>query len=165
MKTPKETTAGSASGVELILMGLVLALLGAMSTALMVLGLSYIYVGVYGLAFMLLGGWGISGFVFFKAYGPFLQRLELRAPRNTLGDNDTVDERPLDQDATASAANDKPLPTGVIVALATASYGLLIMLGALFWTQGPDLVLNLIAGGVLVGVAVGAWCLSGTDAS
>ena len=160
MKTPKETATGSASGVELILIGLLLALLGAMSVALMVLGLSYIYVGVYGLASMLLGGWGISGFVFFKAYGPFLQRLELRAPKIMSDNNDSVDERSLEQCNTTAAASDKPLPTGVIVALATGSYGLLIMFGALLWTQGSDLVLNLIAASVLLAVAVGAWCSS-----
>jgi hypothetical protein len=52
-----------------------------------------------------------------------------------------------------------PLPTSVIVAMATGAYGLLVAAGGLIWTRGEDLLLNVLAGGALLVAAALVWRL------
>ena len=158
---------GSPSGVEFILTGLALALLGAGAVMLMVVGLSILYVGRYGPAVGLLFGFLLAGGLFLKLYGPYLGRLDSRASKEPAGSSDESDEGPRSiaksEQAATEARKDAradPLPTSVIIALATASYGVLIALGGVIWTAGGDLLLNLLAGGGLLVCAAVVW-LSG----
>ncbi len=155
---------GSPSGVEFILTGLALALLGAGAVMLMVIGLSILYVGRYGPAVGLLFGFLLAGGLFLKLYGPYLERLDARASREPAGTSDDADDEQRkittsEQEATEASkdAQAEPLPTSVIIALATASYGVLIALGGIIWTAGGDLVLNLLAGGGLLVCAAVVW--------
>ncbi|MBN2292333.1 MAG: hypothetical protein JXM70_07905 [Pirellulales bacterium] len=143
------------NGFGLILVGLALSLLGAASVALMVIGLSYVYVGYYQRAVLLLAGYVFCGGIFLKTYGPYLQRLENHAPW----------KKPAERQPVTTADNDgtdaQPLPANVIIALATAAYGLIIVSGGIIWTRGEDLVLNLIAGSSLLGIAAIVWIAGG----
>lgn len=163
LKTSLKTNADSGNGFSLIIIGLVLSLLGAASVALMVVGLSYLYVGYFQRALLLLAGFVFSGVIFFKSYGPYLHQLELRAPWKRPVERQSVTQASAtspDKSPPQKRTDGEPLPTNVIIALATAAYGLIIVAGGIFWTQGGDLILNLIAGGALMGVAFIVW-LSG----
>jgi len=151
MPSPKKNRVGSPSGLEFILMGLALALLGAGAMMLMVVGLSLLYVGRYGPAAGLLFGFLVAGGLFLRFYGPYLVRLDDRASTEPASSSDEAD------DGQRRIKRAEPLPTSVIIALATASYGLLITLGGVIWTEGKDLVLNLSAGGGLLVCAAVVW--------
>jgi hypothetical protein len=158
MKGPEEQHDGSTSGADLIATGLLLALLGAGSVLLLILALSQLYVGRYGAAAGELIGCALGGAVFLRSYGPYLTRLEQRAPpepRPGLPSEALPQAKP----ATASPPSDQqspgaePAPTPVVVALTTAAYGLLIALSSSVWARGTALVFNLLAGGALLGCA------------
>jgi hypothetical protein len=53
----------------------------------------------------------------------------------------------------------EPLPTNIVVAIAVAAYGLLIIVAGLIWTQGNNVILNLLAGGALLITAAIVWKL------
>lgn len=164
MPSPKKNRVGSPSGLEFILMGLALALLGAGAMMLMVVGLSLLYVGRYGPAAGLLFGFLVAGGLFLRFYGPYLARLDDRASTEPASSSDEAEdgqrriERPEPKATEAHKdSRAEPLPTSVIIALATASYGLLVALGGVIWTEGKDLVLNLSAGGGLLVCAAVVW--------
>lgn len=154
MSRGKANEKHAGAGVDLILIGILLALLGAGSVMLMVLGLSYGYVGCYGLAAVLVAGFALGIGLFSRYYGPYLRRLEARAPRGQ-HDGASIDR----QTVTVPSEPSRPLPTSLIVALAAAAYGLLMVLGGLIWTRGVDLVLNLLAGSGLILAAAIVWWL------
>jgi hypothetical protein len=155
------------SGFGLIVGGLLLALLGAGSIMLMVLGASFLYVGRYGHAAGLLAGFVAGGIVFFRTYGRYLARLEARVPMEP--QVPSIDreqgpsplepaspQRPIPNPPTPSAS---PLPTNVVIALATGGYGVFILVGGLIWTHGQALLLNLIAGAALLLCGILSWLL------
>jgi hypothetical protein len=164
MRRLKKSRVGSPSGLEFILMGLALALLGAGAVMLMIVGLSLLYVGRYRPAAALLFGFLVAGGLFLKWYGPYLVRLEERASTVPASLSDETDDgqpgiersqpRATEADEDSRA---EPLPVSVIIALAAAAYGLLIALGGVIWTEGKDLVLNLSAGGGLLFCAAVVW--------
>jgi hypothetical protein len=158
----------SASGIELIVVGLVLAVTGAGAVALLVLGLSGLYVGAYGTAVAELAGFLLGGGCFTLSYRRYLDRLEAWAPKEiegaiaspvtasvpAPGDSNRPDApaaaSPADPAAPAADAAAQPVSTDVVVAVATLAYGLMIALGGLIWTRGEDLVFNLVAAGLLI---------------
>jgi hypothetical protein len=148
MKEPEEQHGGSASGADLIATGLLLALLGAGSVLLLILALSQLYVGRYGAAAGELIGCVLGGPVFLRSYGPYLTRLEQRAPPEPRAGLPS-EAPPPDQQCPGA----EPAPTPVVVALTTAAYGLLIALAGSAWARGTALVFNLVAGGALLGCA------------
>ncbi|MHC4797576.1 MAG: hypothetical protein ACYTF1_13110, partial [Planctomycetota bacterium] len=87
--------------------------------------------------------------IFLKTYGPYLARLEKRAPTDL-----TVSDTDLSQPVAT-----EPLPTNIVVAIAVAAYGLLIIVAGLIWTQGNNVILNLLAGGALLITAAIVWKL------
>jgi hypothetical protein len=140
------------SGFGLIVLGLALALVGAGSVMLLVLALSHLYVAHYATALGEMAGCALAGGVFLKSYGPYLDRLERRAPQDSPPggpEADTAGER--------SAA--EPAPTSVVVAVATAAYGLLIILAGLCWTEGTATLWNAVAGTGLIACAAVVWWL------
>ncbi len=145
MQAPHE--GGEGSGIGLIALGLVLAVLGAGGVMLLVLALSHLYVGAYGIALGELVGSALAGGLFLKSYGPYLDRLERRAPPEPAGDG-----------ATGRPAGG-PAPTGVVVAVTTGAYGLVLILAGLIWTGGTALLLNAVAGGGLLACAAAVWWL------
>jgi hypothetical protein len=145
-RADREDTGQSDSGLRLILCGLVLALLGAASVMLMVVGLSILYVGCYGSGLGLLAGFALGTTAFFRAYGPYLTRLERRAPPQMSPD--------LEAASIATEDRTEPLATNYIVALATGGYGLMIGGGGLIWTRGEQLTLNLLAAGAFLVAAI-----------
>jgi len=156
----RQNTTAERSGFGLIFAGLMVAFVGAVAVMLMVIGLSYLYVGGYLTALMFLIGFVLCGSIFLGTYGPYLKRLEQRAPLARepsklppVVEDDSGQTAPPDQD-TPSA---EPMPTNVIVALATSAYGLLIVLVGLIWTRGGDLMLNLLAGAALLISALVVW--------
>jgi len=163
MKNPENMTGPEHSGAKLILTGLFLALLGAGAIMLMVLGVSYLYVARYGLAVINLGGLIFCGCIFLKTYGPYLDRLERWAPTKSSADlsgpDTQVSESTLIPPEQNQEKTKEPQPTSVIVSIATSAYGLLVMLCGLIWTQGNDLILNLLAGGALLAIAAIVWRL------
>lgn len=184
MPTTKRSNDCSGAGVGLILTGMALALLGAASVMLLVIGASGLYVGRFTPALAELAGFILGSGIFLKSYGPYLARLEKRAPM----DSDTtmphdpsvpdsppgeVAERPPEAAALERSISEParqgersvadPLPTSVIVSLATGAYGLLVAAGGLIWTRGGDLVLNVLAGGALLIAAALVWRLGRTS--
>jgi len=172
MKTSAQEHSDSAGAGTLILTGLVLASLGAGSVALLVLGMSHLYVGACGAAIGELAGFLLMGGVFLASYGPYLDRLERWAP--PVSHNAPPPPGPSAEDmaretrhepvepAVPSPHTDRsaadPLPTDIVVAVATLLYGLLIALGGLIWTRGADLAFNLIAAAMfVVSAGVVAW--------
>ena len=131
---------------------------------LMVIGLSLLYVGRYGPAAGLLVGFLVAGGLFLRFYGPYLVRLEDRASTEPARSSDEADDGQRKIERSEPKATEahrdsrtEPLPTSVIIALATALYGMLIALGGVIWTEGKDLVLNLSAGGGLLVCATVVW--------
>ena len=117
---------------------------------LMVVGLSCLYVGSYGWGVTLLAVCLSIAAVFFRTYGPYLDRLEQRAPpRRT--------EVAVTSHSIPGMA--EPLSTDLVVALALTAYGTLIMVGSLIWTRGEPLALNLLAGGAFFVVGIMVWLL------
>jgi hypothetical protein len=140
------------SGGGLILAGLLLALIGAGSVMLMVVGLSYFYVGSYTEGLLLLVACLLTGTVFFLTYGPHLDRLERRAPPRQTA---TITEPHSNPKSCDSA---EPISTESLVALAMCAYGVLIAVASLIWTRGEDLALNLLASaGFLIVAAISWW--------
>src|SRR5262245_10215473 len=133
------------SGIGLIVLGLALAVLGAGAVMLLVVALSHLYVGVYPLALGELAACAVAGGAFLKAYGPYLDRLERRAP-----------PEPAEAGAGATPAGD-PAPTGVVVAVVTGAYGLILILAGLVWTSGTARLLNGVGGLGLVACAALVW--------
>jgi hypothetical protein len=140
------------SGFGLIVLGLALALLGAGSVMLLVLALSHLYVGFFAAAFGELAGCALAGGIFFTSYGPYLDRLERRAPLEVL-------PPPPGPEQGSGRRTAEPAPTGVVVGVATAAYGLLIIFAGLLWTEGNARVWNALAGAALVACAAVAWWL------
>lgn len=140
---------GSASGIELIVGGLGLALLGAGAVMLMVLGLSLLYVGNYVRGGALLSGFVACGALFATFYGRYLDRLERR-----VGGPVAVSSAETPQAASVGSSGSEPMAVGGVIALATAAFGLLIIIGGLIWTRRADLLYNLLAGTALVVCAV-----------
>jgi hypothetical protein len=147
MQTSSEGDAGS--GFGLIAVGLALAILGAGSVMLLVLALSHLYVAAYGTALGEVLASALAGGIFLKSYARYLDRLERRAPP------DIAEQRP---DAVA-ARTAEPAPTSVVVAIATAAYGLLIIVAGLCWTEGEAKSWNALAGVALVACAAAVWWL------
>ena len=160
----------STSGIELILTGLALALLGAGSVMLMVVGLSALYLGGYVLGGGLLTGSLLTGGIFAGTYGSYLNRLEWRigepthrsssespgTPPKATGTDIPDADREADPE-TSGQEPAEPAPASRIITLATAAYGLLIAAGGLIWTRGVDLTYNLLAGAALLLCAVVVW--------
>ncbi len=139
-----------AAGFGLISFGLVLAVVGAAAVMLLVLAMTELYVGRYGVALVELAGAVGAGVAFWKSYGPYLDRLERRAPPAA----------ELGKEAGGAAAADtEPAPAGVVVAMATAAYGLLILVAGLCWTDGTARLWNVAAGAGLVACAAAVWRL------
>lgn len=163
------------SGIGLILLGLALALFGAISVMAMVVGLSYLYVGSYAWGLALLAAFLLGAIGFLRAYGPYLDRLEQRAPARSAPTVATSHEFAASDDAAfahipanspsgcdkvqsgSSSPTAEPMSTDTVVALAMTSYGLLFLGGGLIWTRGEQLVLNLLAGGGFLVVAWIVW--------
>ncbi|GMU21874.1 MAG: hypothetical protein AMXMBFR13_19620 [Phycisphaerae bacterium] len=144
-----------ASHLRWILAGLGLAVLGWVAIVLMTLGLSHLYIGRYGLAMAELAGFVLGGVVFFASYGPFLTLLErwTEAPQSApIAPVQAADAPSSEAPDTGSAqpamidSASQPAATSTVVAIATASYGFLIVLLGLVCTTGHDLALNAIAG-------------------
>jgi hypothetical protein len=150
-KTEKDHSANSGGG--LILAGLLLALIGAGSVMLMVVGLSYFYLGFYTGGLLLLVACLLTGTVFFLTYGPYLDRLERRAPPRQ---NAAITEPPSN---TKSSDLAEPISTESLVALAMCAYGVLIAVTSLIWMRGEDLALNLLASAAFLIVAAISWWL------
>jgi hypothetical protein len=178
MTTTDDHDGGSTSGVDLILKGLVLALLGAGSVMLMVVGLSFLYVGRYGLGGGLLIGSLLAVGVFAGSYGPYLNRLERRADGLTrpssfqpppapseaagtdslnAGPGEVTHSPPPRQGSSEASHAPQPAPASRIIALATSFYGVLIVASGMIWTEGADLAYNLLAGAALLVCAVIVW--------
>jgi hypothetical protein len=161
---PGNAAASDATGREsvwLIAIGLGLAMLGAVSVMLLVIGCSYLYVGEYGYAFGVLAVCAGTAIGFFQTYGPYLTQLEKWAPprvSSATADTSVNNERDkAPTDAVDRAPSTEPISTDTIVALSMAVYGLLFLVGGAIWTQGDKLILNLIAGGGFMIVAAIAW--------
>jgi hypothetical protein len=157
---PNQNNVPEDSGFRLILQGIGLALLGAVSVMLMVVGLSLLYVGRYGSGLGILVSFALGTLMFFRLYGPYLGFLEQRAPP-------TSPSSPSVMSAGAHTLPDQnePVSTNLIVALATGGYGLLIGGGGLIWTLGEHLILNLMAGVAFLVAAGIVWLLGGPPRS
>jgi len=150
------------SGLPLILGGLGLAVLGAVAAALLISGLSSAYVGRYESAAVQLGGFLASGAVFLGIYGKYLDRLEewAGASEETLESSAS----PTPASAVSEVATERgpahavrePVRTSVVVALATAAYGPLLMLVGLL-SEGRTMAYNLIAGAAFLVAAAIVW--------
>ena len=155
----------SGSGWSLILGGLGLAVLGAAAVALMISGLSSAYVGRYASAGLQLGGFLVSGVVFLSVYGKYLDRLEewagaseetlelFSSPPPASAVSEVATERPSRE---PDQATREPVHTSVVVALATAVYGPLLILVGLFG-EGRTMAYNLIAGAAFLVAAAIVW--------
>ncbi len=139
----------------LILGGLGLALLGAGSVALGISALSIAYVARYGAA----AAQGLiavaGGAAFLALYGRYLRRLdrwtgEPAEPQPVVAREPSV--------PSAAPADGQPAPTSVIVALATAAYGLIMALIGLL-AGGGERAYNLIAGLAFLLSATLVWWL------
>ncbi len=172
-------TRRSHSGIGLIAVGLVLALLGAASITLFVLGLSQLYVGIHLRGMCELLGCAIGGALFFTSYGRFIDRLEDWAEvRATPTNGESVSpshESPVTQ-MTSAVRNSQsairnpqsgiqPAPTSVVVAISTAAYGLLIAGAGMLGTHGTDRLLNVLAGAAFLVSAAIVWRLGRAPAS
>jgi hypothetical protein len=82
--------------------------------------------------------------LFLKAYGPYRDRLERRAPAERAGTQ--TEERPARE----------PARTGTVVAVA-AAYGLVLILAGVIRTGGTALLLNGLTGAALIGCDAAAW--------
>jgi SSS family solute:Na+ symporter len=151
---PHQNNAPEDSGFGLILQGIALALLGAVSVMLMVVGLSFLYVGRYGSGLGLLAGFALGTIIFFRLYGPYLSFLEQRAPPRSPSPAPV-----LPAEAHTLPDQSEPVSTNFIVAMATGGYGLLIGGGGLIWTRGEHLLLNLMAGLAFLVAAGIVWLL------
>src|SRR5262249_46375599 len=101
----------------------------------------------------------VGASVFFWSYGPYLDRLERRAPvEPSLKPVSEPHGQPEPEPAARPRAAE-PVAPGTVVALASGAYGLLLVLGGLLGTQGEGLVFNLLAGAALIASAVGVWWL------
>ena len=140
------------------MIGLTLALLGSGSVMLLVTGLSYLYVGFFARGVLLLAICLITGVLFFRSYGPYLSRLEQRAPPRQVPTT-------IPSHSPGSDTVSEPLPTERIVAISMGVYGMLIGAGALIWTHGEDLILNSVAALSFLLVAAFAWRLGRTTNS
>lgn len=149
------------SGAGLIVSGLLIAVLGAVMVMFLVVGVSYLYVARYAAAVLNLIGFILTGFVFLRSYGPYLNRLEMHAPMEP--------QLPEVEEVSASApavtgqttmdgsTPPEPVPTHVAIAVATGAYGALIVLAGLIFTNGEDRVLNALAGTALMLCALITW--------
>jgi Na+/proline symporter len=142
-------------GGWLIIIGLALALVGAGSVMLLITGLSYLYVGFFARGVLLLAACLITGLLFFWSYGPYLSHLERRAPPRQL-------PATIPSHIPCSDSASEPLPTERLVAISMGIYGILIGAGALIWTHGEDLTLNIVAAVAFLLVAAFAWRLGRT---
>jgi solute:Na+ symporter, SSS family len=163
------------SGATLIPLGLALALLGAASVMLMVVGLSYLYVGGLGPGLACLSAFAVGAAAFLRTYGPYLDRLERWAPRqpdHAMTPTDATAAEGAAEHATVpshawsgpehspgSGPSSEPMSTDSVVALSMLFYGSLFLGGGLLWTRGEQLVMNLLAGGGFLGVGVIVWWL------
>ncbi len=151
MTPSDEHAVGSPSGVELILIGLLLALLGSASIMLMVVGISLLYVGRYAPGAALLAGFLFAGGVFIACYGRYLNRLERRT-----ADPATPAPTPSPRAPEASLPAE-PAPAGRVIAVATAAYAVLIAAAGLIWTRGLHVTYNLLAAAALLLCAAIVW--------
>ena len=147
----------AASGKTLIPAGLALAMLGALSVAMFVLGLSQLYVGRYDAAALHLGGFVLGTAGFLAGYGRYLDRLETWAPRDagaaspSAGASGPTGTHPTTPAVASSPADTRhAASTRTIVALATVAYGVIIGAGGAIWTRGFDRTCNLIAAGLFL---------------
>ncbi|MBI1917852.1 MAG: hypothetical protein HYS12_24420 [Planctomycetes bacterium] len=151
--------AGSASGAGLIVAGLALALVGAAAVMCLVLALSHLYVGHYQAALAELAGFILGASAFFWSYGPYLARLEARAPVEADARAVPAPAGPAATEPDAGRSLAEPAAPGTVVAVASGAYGLLLVLGGLIATHGEGLVFNLLAGAGLIASAAAVWWL------
>jgi Na+/proline symporter len=157
-----DDAAGKTSGAALIAVGLVLALVGAASVMCLVLALSHLYVGHTQAALVELAGFALGAGVFFWAYGPYLARLESRAPVEPDTKPTPSPGEPPTAESMEGLSPAEPAAPGTVVAVASGAYGLLLVLGGLIVTHGEGLVFNLLAGAALIASAVAVWWVGRT---
>lgn len=176
MDADRDNRADVEGGWGRIVGGLLLALLGAGAVMLGVLGASCLYVGRFGLGAIEGVLAIVGGAAFALCYGPYLDRLERRAPMQD-DDADKAGKMPAPQGGRAPVLDDnaaqagrtpapqdddrpaEPLPSNVVIALATAAYGVIVLAGGLIWTQHRAAVLNVISGAALLACAGAVWRL------
>jgi hypothetical protein len=132
--------------------------------------------GINGLGAATLFGFIATAIAFFKAYGPYLDRLVKWAPPrvSTIAEaspiyrgDDSSRETDNDKAATFQSLTNsvaerspnlaEPVSTDTIVALSMSVYGLLFLVGGLIWSRGEQLTYNAIAGAGFIVVAAIAW--------
>lgn len=173
MRAPSPHEEDSAASGRMIALGLAIALVGAGSMMLFVVGVSELYVGAQTRGLLELCGFAVGMTVFFVTYGRYLDRLERRCAPGSTGANAAPATRPKpaarpDQEDVpgGGARAPEPLPTHVVVAVATAGNGLLMLAGSLVLTGGRALVLNVLAAGGLIAGALIVWVFGrGSDAA
>jgi hypothetical protein len=156
------------TGGKMILAGLLLAIIGATSVALLVLGLSHLYAGSYTRGVLELTGFALGGGVFFAAYGAHLDRLERWAKAQKPDAEYTfapafpvvADDESAPHPAAAPArpvSSAQPAPTSVVVAVSTSAFGVVIAAVGVLGTSGRDMVLSLITGAAFAVSAFIVW--------
>ncbi len=146
----------------LIALGLLLAIIGATSVALLVQGLTLLYLGRFPAAAGLLAVAVGGGAAFLRLYGPYLDRLESgSAPAPGVEQAQACAEpQAVDQDARLP----QPIATSLVVAMATGAYGLVLGAIALVVDCPADRVLNLIGSLAFLASAGAVWWLGRSPA-
>jgi hypothetical protein len=133
--------------------------------ALLISGLSCAYVGRYGLAAAQIAACIASGAAFLMVYAKYLDRLEVWAGSPEVSPSAGQAVRPdmpastavtTSGDGGGKSSSREPLPTSVIVALATAAYGP-VLIGVGLFGHGSERTYNLIAGGAFLLAAAIVW--------
>ncbi|MHB0958857.1 MAG: sodium:solute symporter family transporter [Pirellulaceae bacterium] len=135
---------GEGGGWGLIGMGLILAILGAVSVALLVTGLSCAYVGQYVRAGGLCLGAVIAGNIFLARYGRYLDSLEAWTDLS-IGEGPAGGAAETNSEGVQEECGPQPAPTSVVVALSTTVFGLVLAAIGLSGS-GTMRSFNLIAG-------------------